>query len=88
MESQLIVIKAYRSVLQVSTIVHARFPCLTQPHSTETIIDMSEHAHPTTRQLVAQIAEALGETEPTPLEQICRLIKAIYKNSSTMCWSN
>jgi hypothetical protein len=38
---------------------------------------MSEHAHPTTRQLVAQIAAALGETEPTPLHQIRRLIKVM-----------
>jgi hypothetical protein len=38
---------------------------------------MSEHAHPTTRQFVAQIAEALGETEPQPLEQIRRLIKVM-----------
>lgn len=35
---------------------------------------MSEQQHPTTRQLVAQIAEALGETAPQPLEQIRRLI--------------
>jgi hypothetical protein len=36
---------------------------------------MSEQTQPPTRQLVAQIAEALGETEPQPLEQIRRLIK-------------
>lgn len=36
---------------------------------------MSEHAQPTIRQLVMEIAEALGETEPQPLEQIRRLIR-------------
>jgi CHAD domain-containing protein len=35
---------------------------------------MSKHAHPTTRQLVMEIAAALGETEPQPLHQIRRII--------------
>ncbi len=38
---------------------------------------MSQHPQPTIRQLVAQIAEALGETKPQPLEQIRRIIKVI-----------
>lgn len=38
---------------------------------------MSEHPHLATRQLVAQIAEALGETEPQPLHQIRRLIRVM-----------
>jgi hypothetical protein len=38
---------------------------------------MSEQPQPTIRQLTAQIAEALGETEPQPLEQIRRIIKVM-----------
>lgn len=38
---------------------------------------MSESSQPTTGQLVAQLAEALGETEPQPLHQIRRLIKVM-----------
>jgi hypothetical protein len=38
---------------------------------------MSEHAHPLTRQLVAQIAEVLGETERQPLHQIRCLIRVM-----------
>jgi hypothetical protein len=36
---------------------------------------MSEHPQPSIRQLVAQIAEALGETESQPRDQIRRMIK-------------
>jgi hypothetical protein len=36
---------------------------------------MSEHPQPSIRQLVKQIAEALGETEPQPVEQIRRIVK-------------
>lgn len=38
---------------------------------------MSELSQPTTGQFVAQLAEALGETEPQPREQIRRLIKVM-----------
>jgi hypothetical protein len=38
---------------------------------------MSEQQQPTTPQRVAQIAEALGETEPQPLQQIRRLVKVM-----------
>jgi hypothetical protein len=38
---------------------------------------MSEQQHPTTRQLVAQITEVLGETESQPLHQIRRLIRVM-----------
>jgi hypothetical protein len=36
---------------------------------------MSEHPQPSIRQLVKQIAGALGETEPQPVEQIRRIVK-------------
>lgn len=38
---------------------------------------MSEQSHPTTRQIVAHIAEVLGETEPQPLHQLRRLLKVM-----------
>lgn len=38
---------------------------------------MSEQPQPTIRQRVTEIAEALGETEPQPLEQIRRIIKVM-----------
>jgi hypothetical protein len=44
---------------------------------------MSEHPHPTIRQLVAQIAEVLIEIEPQPIEQIRRLIKVMARISRT-----
>ncbi|HEX6292997.1 MAG TPA: phosphorylated adapter RNA export RNA-binding domain-containing protein [Herpetosiphonaceae bacterium] len=38
---------------------------------------MSEHPQPTTRQLVAQIAEVLGETAPQAVGQIWRIIRIL-----------
>jgi hypothetical protein len=52
-------------------------PDLTPGSYLAKILTMSEHVQPSIRQLVAQIAEALGETEPQPLDQIRRIVKVM-----------